>query len=209
MEIQHPFRVITNSVDGDVLQVLAPIRVRLTIADLARLIPDRSRAGIQLAADRLVSQGILKLDVIGRTRTYRLNEAHLLAATVRSIANARSDLIHELKKIAADLDASYAALFGSAASDRMTPGSDIDILVLRSVDTTPEREQLLAAARERISALTGNDARVLDVDAYDIGDPAYAALAKEILQHGVTLHGDRAVLRDALSARKRHTGSAQ
>lgn len=197
MQLQHPFRAIAPSVDGDVLHVLASIHGALTIADLTRLISERSRTGIFLAAERLVSQGILLRDIVGRTRSYRLNDAHILAEPVRAIADARATLLDRLREIAGTLDASYVALFGSAATGTMTPESDIDIIAIRHPDHTADWDAQVAAAAGNITRLTGNDARIIDILESDLEAPEYASLLEEILAEGVTLSGDDRVVRAA------------
>ena len=207
MQLQHPFRVITPSVDGDVLQAVASIRTPLTAPQLTRLIPDRSRTGILLAADRLASQGLLQIDLIGRNRSYRLNDTHLLAGAVRAIAEARASFMNELRQLFVSSDAVYVALFGSAAAGTMGVDSDIDIAVIRHTDPPPHWDDRLAAAAERITLLTGNDARLIDIDETDVGRPEFAGLIDEIIANGITVHGDAAPLRAARN-RGRHQRSA-
>jgi len=68
----------------------------------------------------------------------------------------------------------FAALFGSAATGRMTEGSDIDVFVVRPDSVVVEddvqwHEQLDALATASTS-WTGNDARVLEMSASEVAD---------------------------------------
>lgn len=202
MQIQYPFRALAPSVDGDVLQILGSIRAPLALADLARLIPERSRTGVALAAERLTSQGIVLRDVVGHTRSYRLNDDHLLATAVRMIADSRGQLLDRLKEITGELDASYVALFGSAATGRMTPESDIDILVIHSGDRAPDWDRQLSDAADKITRLTGNEARIVDLHETDLDAPHLTDFIDDVTDEGITLHGEAGQLRSPRNRRR-------
>ncbi|MFT3797739.1 nucleotidyltransferase domain-containing protein [Microbacterium sp.] len=194
MELQHPFRAITTSVDGDVLQVLASTHDEMTVSRLALLIPERSGPGIRLAADRLVDQGILRVRRIGRVRAYGFNDDHLLAPALRQIAQAKSLLVTRLQSVFNEAGTPLAVLFGSAASGEMNASSDVDILVVRPADADLWDEKL-ADLTVQISRLTGNDARIIDIDVEDLTAEQYAPLIDDVVREGIALAGDLSELR--------------
>lgn len=200
MELQSPFRAISASVDGDVLQVLASSNDTMTVSRLAAMIPQRSGPGIRLAADRLVEQGVLLLAVTGRTRSYALNDEHLLSPSLRAIAGAKGLLLERLRTLTAEISTPVAALFGSATQGTMRADSDIDILVVRA-DDVPDWNERLDRLASAVTRLTGNDARIVDPHIDDLGTPAYEPLVSEILRTGIIFRGDRRVLTEAKSRR--------
>ena len=91
------------------------------------------------------------------------------------------------------------ALFGSAATGRMRPDSDIDVLVVRpellDVEDPKWCRQLDGLSTE-VTAWTGNDARVLDMGEAEVrrglesGEPVLADVRAE----GIVVFGPAAYL---------------
>jgi predicted nucleotidyltransferase len=196
MQVQHPFRTVTPTLDGEVLAVLAGADAGFTPPQVHRLIGGRSEAGVRKSLQRLVEQGVVTDERVGKAVSYRLNRRHLAALHITALAR----LYHELlDRIRAELGrwqppAEYVALFGSASRRDMRPDSDIDLLVVRGDDVKGDdpgwRDQLDALA-ESVTAWTGNDARVLELSAAEVrigldeGQPMYDDIRRE----GVSLHG--------------------
>lgn len=189
MELQTPFAVVTPTVDGDVLAVLARARQAFTLRDLARMIPNRSYNGLGLAADRLASQGIVDAGRTGNVRTYALNWEHLAAGPIAQLATARARLIDRLVDA---FDAMperpvFAALFGSAARGDMRPDSDIDLLIVHRDGDSERAHESASDLAHLVTRWTGNDARPVLYGESQIlpGDPLLSSVADE----GVALVG--------------------
>ena len=206
MDLSHPFAVITPTVDGDVLAVLARADAAFTGREIHRMTESRSQSGVQHVLRRLVQQGIVHAESVGRATSYRLNRSHLAAASIEQIAGLRDEFLERLRSCLSEwaIAAEYVALFGSAARNQMRLDSDIDLLVIRpdavDADNDEWRSQIdrLAAA---ITAWTGNDARILEVDAAEAKHAIDRAdrLYTEIDRDGVVVFGRRT----SLSKRRR------
>ena len=173
MELQHPFRVVTPTVDGDVLAVLARADAEFTPPQVHDVLGRYSEAGIRKVLGRLVEQGIVLQRPAGRAALYRLNRAHLAAPAVVALASLFDVLISRLQERIEGwhLPCAYAALFGSAVRGEMRPDSDLDLFIVRAddidVDGTAWRDQLDALSSD-VTAWTGNDARILEYSADDV-----------------------------------------
>jgi predicted nucleotidyltransferase len=209
MELQRPFRVVTPTVDGDVLAVLAGADAEFTPPQVHRLIGDWSVEGVRKALDRLAAQGIVTHRVAGRAGLYRLNRQHLAAAAIQAIAGQRDELLVRLK---GQLTAwrprpEYAALFGSAATGGMSVESDVDLFIVRpdevDPDSPPWRDQIDSLERV-VTAWTGNDARVLEYTASECvagvreGDAVLADIARE----GIRVIGTASLLNRVKGGRR-------
>lgn len=203
--LQHPFGVITPTVDGDVLAVLAGADAAFTTGDVARLVPARSIEGIRRALTRLVAHGLVDAELVGRTARYRLNREHLAADAVVAVARQRSTLLTRLGERLATWRPRpvHAALFGSAARGDMHLGSDVDLFLVRPDDSPGDRweEQVDALIRD-VTRWTGNDTRVLAMTESEVragavsGDPVLLSIRDE----GLPLAGPEGWLRRALRA---------
>ncbi|MEX1163819.1 MAG: hypothetical protein WEB03_09580, partial [Nitriliruptor sp.] len=73
MELQRPLAVVTPTLDGDVLCVLAGADATFTGRQVARLLPSHSQKGINNVLRRLTEQGIVTMAVAGPAHLYSLN----------------------------------------------------------------------------------------------------------------------------------------
>lgn len=208
MQVQHPFRTVTPTLDGDVLAVLAGADAAFTPPQVHRLIGSRSEAGVRKVLRRLVEQGVVTDVRVGQAVSYRLNRDHLAAPYITGLAH----LYHELlDRIRAELDgwktpAVFVGLFGSLPRHEMRPDSDIDLFVARPDDVPgddPDWRDQLDRLAERVTAWTGNDARVMELrhseaqSAVQEGQQVF----EDMRAVGVRLHGPTGYL-------KRHHGRA-
>jgi predicted nucleotidyltransferase len=175
MDLGNPFRVITPTVDGAVLGVLAGASAEFTPPEVQRLLDGFSVDGVRKALLRLTSQGIVLRHGPGNASLYRLNRDHLAAPAVIELARSKERLLERLRT---DLEGwttpcDYAAMFGSAARSTMRFDSDIDLFVVRprevSDDDAEWAEQLVRLARD-VQSWTGNDARILEYGADELED---------------------------------------
>lgn len=199
MDFRRPLRVITPTLDGDVLAALAGGEIEVSGRELHRLVGHSSEEGVRKAADRLVRQGIVKQRVMGRIRLYALNREHLAAEPVERLATLRAQLIERLRQgIAAwDVPAAAAVLFGSVSWKTATETSDIDILLVRApavgADDDAWREQLERLSRD-VTSWTGNDARIIEFRETEVlARPP--SLVLEALSDGIDLLRARQLLR--------------
>lgn len=195
MELQHPLAVVTPTLDGDVLCVLAGADAAFTGRQVARLLPDHSQKGVHNVLRRLVEQGVVTMAVAGPAHLYRLNREHLAAPHIIGICQLKDQLRRRVAELVAGwpVPAEAVILFGSAARGEMRPASDIDLLVVRpaSVDEDAWIEQTTELAEE-VSAWTGNDTRTVEMTPVEVltGLAEGDGLLRSIRDEGQTLFGD-------------------
>jgi predicted nucleotidyltransferase len=197
VRLSHPFEVITPTVDGDVLAVLGRADGPFSGRQIHRLIGQRSEAGVRKTLDRLVEQGIVLRRKVGGTYLHSLNQDHLAAEAIRSIAHLRETVASFISEVlqAWDHPPAFAALFGSTARGEETAGSDLDILLVRPVHVDEESwQRAVSIFASTVSKATGNDTRVLELTAAELWSPGNEALRKELLRDAVVLLGNRDVL---------------
>lgn len=190
MDLQHPLAVVTPTVDGDVLGVLARAEASFTTGQVHRVLPAVSQQGIRNSLQRLVEQGIVLADRVGNAYAYRLNREHVAAEHVIGLANLMNAFLVRLSDelSAWDPQPTYGAVFGSAARGTMTSRSDIDLLLVRPAGADEqawdEQAQVLAS---RATLWTGNDVRtlVLDERATDFDE----TVLRDVRSHGLTVVG--------------------
>jgi hypothetical protein len=167
VNLQRPLRILTPTLDGDVLSVLASGDVKLTGRDIGRKIA-ASQEGARLALERLVAQGIVLQESAGNAHLYQLNREHLAAPLIERLASLRLDFIDRLRKVISgwSVPPVAAILFGSVARNDSDENSDIDIMVIRPERIgaeTPAWQTQIAALQSCATRMTGNDCRVFEV----------------------------------------------
>ncbi len=138
---------------------------------VARLIPDASLRGVQLALTRLEQHGLVRADPYGHAVLYSANEQHLLWPAIKDLVAAideaprrlRDFIRHEVvRSVGEDEAASVSvAFFGSVARGTSTPDSDVDLLVVTPQTEDDERvEALISHLIDDIPTITGNACNV-------------------------------------------------
>jgi predicted nucleotidyltransferase len=207
MDFRRPFTVVTPTLDGDVLAVLAAGDVEFSGRELARRTGHGSTEGIRRAADRLAVEGLILRRAAGGAHLYRLNREHVAARWIEGLATLPEQVIERLRAFIANWDeaASLAFLFGSAARRQATSTSDVDILIVRprvcDADSHVWRAQLVSL-QEAATALTGNDSRVLEIAEEDMAGGRVKPVLEEILRDGVPLLGSKRRLKGLVEARQ-------
>lgn len=211
MQLNRPFATVTPTLDGDVLAVLAAANVTFTIPQIQRILITPSGEGIRKVLRRLTAQGVVLHDRVGATNTYRLNTEHLAAGPIQEL----SRLVECLRKRLAQHfenwgpELRYAAVFGSAATGRMTLDSDIDLFLVRAAnfdsdagEDTDVWEQRVAELARAITAWTGNDARIVEYSEDDLhaAAAAHEPLLRDVAEQGLTVAGKSSWLAKQLHA---------
>lgn len=200
MLIQQPFRAITPTVDGDVLQILAGSHDEYTVPRLAALIPHRSPMGIRLAIDRLWEAGIVSAHRVGRTQVYRFNEAHVLAEPLRAIAGAKRSVLLRLRETVETWDHPplFGAIFGSAARGDMDSDSDLDVFLACPDVREHDWGVTIGNFTDFATNLTGNDARVVELHGAELLAAEHRPLVDAVLREGIPFTSDSDWLRRAV-----------
>jgi predicted transcriptional regulator len=200
MDLSHPFRVVTRTLDGDVLQVLSQGDAAQTGRAIQRRVGASNR-GVQLALERLVSQGIVERRGAGSAYLYTLNRNHLAAKYVEGIAFLRLQLIDRLRSVFPNwtIQPAAAALFGSVATGEADSASDIDLLVIRPAGWPagePRWQDQLNALPSLVSSWTGNDTRILEYGEEEVRHaPQEEPVLESALRDGLELFGSLRQLR--------------
>jgi hypothetical protein len=197
MDLGRPFTVVTPTVDGDVLAVLAGATASFTASEVHQLLGRRSEQGVRRSLRRLVDQGIVVSTRAGRTWTHELNRSHLASEHIIGIAQLRAAFMERARSAVGtwEVRPELVALFGSAATGHMRADSDIDVCVVRpvsvDVDDGTWREQLYQFERD-IRSWTGNTARILELGDDEIGTETGAGrrpVVAEVERDGIVIVG--------------------
>lgn len=198
MRLQHPFEVVTPSLDGDVLSVLAGADDWFAVNTINAMNPKRSDEGIRKTLKRLVSVGIVEELSAGRAHLYRLNRDHLGAEPILQLATLKQQFYSRLRKDMSDWDISpvFASIFGSAARDQMSQESDVDLFVIQP-DGSPsgQWDSQVHALTSQASRWIGAEVRPLlytETEIRRLGrtEPVFEFIAKE----GIPVFGERQTL---------------
>lgn len=207
MELSRPLAVITPTLDGDVLRVLAQADAEFTSGDVHRLLYGPSIRGIQKTLERLTEQGIVSRRPAGRANLYRLNRQHLAAPHVIALARQRDELLDRLSLEVAKWPSRpiLGALFGSGARRDHAVSSDIDILLVRADEVDEEEwDGQTDALSSLVTAWTGNDCRTLTYTESQIaGGAGREPLLADVVSEGIAFHGEVQWLATALKGTPR------
>jgi predicted nucleotidyltransferase len=207
MQFHYPLRVVTQSLDGDVLTVLPGAECAFTPSQVHGLLPEFSEAGVRKSLKRLTKQGLVWANPVGKAVLYELNRERLVAPAVIELANATSRFVQRAQAEFSQwkLPIVCALLFGSAARGKMMEESDLDIFILHSDAVSgedPTWQLQLEDFRTRIVAWTGNDARIIVMSEEELRShlASKEPLLQEVARNGLLLFGDRRPLTGASAA---------
>jgi Nucleotidyltransferase domain len=206
MDFAHPLRVVSPTLDGDVLIVLAGVEEEFSGRRIHRLMGHGSEPGVRKAVERLVDQGIVLRRQSGRANLYRLNRKHVCAEAIELLVGARSQLIAWLREAIGswEIVPSFAAMFGSAARGQAGPDSDLDLLLVRPSHVGEEDatwQAQLGSLQRSATGWTGNDARIVELGEEELARAE--PLLSEVAREGIALFGSLDLLRDAMRANRR------
>lgn len=200
MDFRHPLAVVTPTLDGDALSVLAGADEEFSGRRLHQLVARGSENGIRRAAERLVEQGVVSSRPAGRANLYRLNRSHLAAPHIEGLAFLRAQLLEQARELVSawTILPGLVMVFGSVARGEAGPLSDLDLLVIRPAQIVEDldewREQLNHLEKD-LTKWTGNDARVLEYGEADLQDEAVREVIEGAITEGVEVYGSRRTLR--------------
>jgi hypothetical protein len=208
VNFRHPLAVVTPTLDGDVLAVLARADTEFSGREVHRALGHSSHTGVRRCLVRLVGEGIVLERRAGNALIYRLNRDHLAAPQIEALAALRMRFFERLRETVAawEIKPALAAVFGSVARGEADAGSDIDIFLLRPSgvheDDSVWREQVMAL-EESASAWTGNDTRSLEYSQSDLPRlRREESVIAEIAADGIAIAGNlREVLAPATTSR--------
>jgi len=152
--------ILGSKIKIRILRLFYRTRGSYTGRDIAKLIASSPEAA-RRALNDLVSSGLLKLDYVGTSHNYYLNEDHMLVDKVVNKAFfAEQNSIREIARIFKEQlgeEFQEAVIFGSVAKKKERPDSDIDILIVVSngIETDAIEDQVNEAAN-LATAASGN-----------------------------------------------------
>lgn len=195
MRLQHPFEIVTPTLDGDVLAVLAGADEWFAVQSINALNPNRSDEGIRKTLKRLVSTGIVEELSAGRSHLYRLNRDHIGAAPLLQLASLKETFYSQIRSLVGSwkIKPLYVALFGSAARGQMEADSDVDLFLIQPDGTSDTLwQEQVNELTERASKWVGSDVRPLlytesDISRLGRAQPVFEYIADE----GIPLFGER------------------
>lgn len=196
MDLRHPFRVVSNGPEGDILMLLARADKAFTGREVQRAIGSKAQDHIRIVLQRLAEQGIVTAEAGGgKAILYRLNREHLAAPQIEALANLRAELFKRLREAieAWAIQPVSALVFGSAARGEAGQESDIDLFLIRpgAVDADDDawREQIMRLEASA-TAWTGNDTRVLEYGEDELPSaPGVEPVIDDALSEGIELAG--------------------
>jgi len=199
VQLNKPFATVTPTLDGDVLAILARADAAFTVSQIQRVLESASGEGIRKVVNRLTAQGVVLRDRAGRTNTYRFNTEHLAAEPIKALARLHAAFLDRLEQTLDEWSSTlrYAAVFGSAATGRMTVDSDIDLLLVRATvsddNADDEWDRRVTELARLVTLWTGNDARLVEFTEDEIHAAAAAdePLLRDVAQQGLTVAGTR------------------
>jgi hypothetical protein len=200
MDFRRPLQVITPTLDGDVLTVLARAEAEMTGRELQRVIGRGSHQGIRNAADRLAEQGVVARRSAGNANLYQLNRDHVAASWIEGLASLPAQVLDRLRDAINEWRQPpvLVVLFGSVARGEATRGSDLDLLVVRPADCGPDEpvwQQQLSMLQTHASAWTGNDTRILEFGEQELTDGEPQQVLTDAARDGIELYGTLRLLR--------------
>jgi predicted nucleotidyltransferase len=202
VNLSHPLELISQPVDGRILEVLSGADAAFTGLQIHALLGTGSASGVQLGLNRLRRQGVVTAQPAGRAILYRLNADHLATDYVRGLAHLRHELLRRLRSEFESWDPPPLAayLFGSTARRDSTADSDVDICLVRPKEIDdPDRpawRNRVDALPQTVTAWTGNDTRLVEFGEDEVRfGGGHDALLASIRDEGILLVGDESVLR--------------
>ncbi len=203
MDFRRPIDAVIPTLDADVLSVLARADTDMTGRQIQRMARRGSPQGIRNAADRLTRQGVVLRRPAGRAYLYRLNRDHIAAPWIEGLASLPEQIFARLRSLIGTWTRppALAMLFGSVATGQATADSDLDLLIVRPRRCDPDSaiwQEQIGNLVERATALTGNDARIVEYGEDELAQAQAEPLFGDVFRDGIELYGSRSILRTSI-----------
>jgi predicted nucleotidyltransferase len=215
MDFRHPLSVVTPTLDGDVLAVLARAETEFSGREVHRALGHASHTGVRRCLERLVEVGIVLERRAGNALLYRLNRDHLAAPQIEALATLRLQFFERLREavFAWEIKPAMAAVFGSVARGQADASSDIDLFLLRPKEVDEGepiwRDQVMAL-EQAASAWTGNDVRSLEYSESELPRlRREAPVIGQIAEDGIAIAGDLRDLRATVKTGRPRTAATK
>jgi predicted nucleotidyltransferase len=197
VDISEPGRGLASGLTMPLLRVLAARSSPASAAQIMRLLPYGTHAGVSRALERMTNVGVVLGESIGGRVVYSLNSDHVLTPAVWALLRAREELPRRLRAELTEWETEpvVGLLYGSAARLDGDEDSDVDVLLVRpALNTSTVRTRWASQVhhlRSEVQRWTGNRCQVTDRSRAAIrrlvraGEP----IADEWLNDGVHLVG--------------------
>ncbi|MHB1986545.1 MAG: hypothetical protein ACYCSF_00945 [Acidimicrobiales bacterium] len=168
MDVSEPGRGLTSGLTMPLLRVLAARSSPASVAQIMRLLPYGTHAGVSRALERMINGGVVLGEEIGGRVVYSLNFDHVLAPAVRALLRARDELPRRLRAELTKWETEPVAglLYGSAARLDGDEDSDVDVLLVHPPFGTSSVRMRWAGQvhhlRSEVQRWTGNHCQVTD-----------------------------------------------
>ncbi len=180
MDLSNPLKIVTPTLDASVLQVLTATTGWTTGGEVHRRSGRGSRDGVRRVLLRLVDQGIVLAQEERYATLFLLNRDHVGAEAIIALTRLRQEIVTRIESAItawprAPLNAS---LFGSFARGEADSGSDIDVLVVSSLDVIAhevEWADQIDSLSLNIERWTGNPAHIVSPSRQVLGEMVAAA----------------------------------
>ncbi len=203
MDLANPMQSVIPSAHGAVLGVLARTDEPLSgrrVAELTR--PRFTQTRVNAVLQNLAHAGIVLRESHPPANLYRLNENHVAAEGILTLADMWATLLSRIRAELAtwSVPAEAAWLFGSAARREAKADSDIDILVVAPAASLQGEETSAVWHRQtdvlavNLRAWTGNACEVLEMDANELKSAVERddRLVRDLRDQAIVLAGDDA-----------------
>lgn len=166
MDLSHPLKVATPTLDASVLQVLTATTGWTTGGEVHRRSGVGSRDGVRRVLLRLVDQGIVLRQEHRHATLFLLNRDHVGAEAIIALTRVRDEIISRIQSVIGGWASPpvNASLFGSFARGDAGENSDIDLLIVGSARSTTQEDEWagqLDGISIDIRRWTGNPAHIV------------------------------------------------
>lgn len=197
MDFQHPVEAVIPGAQGRILAVLLETSAELNLRTIARL------SAVSIAQVSRVLVGLVELGLVERREVppsslFRLVPDHVANRALVVLADVRNLALSEMGRAAGKMRPAPVSViaFGSFARGESELGSDIDVIVVRSVDVDADDDRWIEQVkrwRSTVRRVTGNQVEIVEVDARQaavkLADPS--PLWRNVRRDGQVVFGKR------------------
>ncbi|MGZ0153762.1 nucleotidyltransferase domain-containing protein (plasmid) [Kribbella sp. WER1] len=196
--MSNPMTTVVQTLDGPVLAVLARTTAPLTGRRIHQLAGTGSERGVLNVLHRLAATGLVDEARVGASIQFTLNRDHVAAPAVLQLTELRPLLFDRFREAIAawPIKPEHASIFGSTARGDGDEDSDVDLLLVHSLDDTSVAEaeawgDQLADLGDQVRRWSGNYLQIYDISLdgllahLEAGEP----IVNDWKRDGVRIHG--------------------